>query len=310
MLDLWTNTLLIRAEATHEGELDAMVVRPRVANAGLSRRVVARQSKLDPYGTQEFSDIVHQSWDVEIRGEATDGQFLIWLFGLIGISAPIERGMTQWELAEEASPPTFAMQVAELDGQILTYRGAALKQISLTVKARAITGWALTFQACRVYSDVAAWTATREDTGRVMAGQDARVAFAAAFTQGVAPTQTDCFEATLEITLDGQEPARFSPDGYPTAHQGGVWDIVGQIIIPEQAGVTDTALHETFPAELALWLTSGAGNRLELQAGVTAACEQRLAISPEWRQAVLAFVSRRQPGYPVAKIFRLGNVFS
>jgi len=310
MQDLWTNKILIRREASHGGVLAATVVKARLAQAVVGRKTAGAQVRQDPYGTTEFSDIVHDAWELDLRGEATSGEFLIWLLGEIAEAGTPERAMAAWELAEEARPPTFAIQAQEIDGTDHTYTAAALQALSLTIKGRAIIGWAARFMACRLDTTAPTWTATHEDAGEIMAGHDAGVAVASAFTSGVAPTKTDTFEASLEISLEGGGPVRFGPDGYATAHQGGTWDLVGQILVPETAGLTDVAIGETFPGDLAIWWSSGIGNRLEIQAGVTLAVEQRLLVSQEWRQAACAFVSRRGPGFPVAKIFHQGDVFS
>jgi hypothetical protein len=310
MQDLWTNKLLIRREATHGGLQAATVVRPRLTAAIVNRLRAGVQSRQDPYGTKEFQDVVHQGWDIEMRGEVTSGEFLVWLLSQVSSAGTPERAMQAWELREESSVPTFAIQIQELDGTDHTYQAAALRSLRFTIKGRTILGWLAKFQACTLDRTAPGWSATHVDTGDIMAAPDASIGLEAILTPGSAPEAITGFDVSLDINHEGAALARFSPDGYATAHQGGTWDIAGQILIPETPGITEESFESTFPGDLAVWWSGGSGNRMEIQAGITLAAEQRLAISQEWRQVACAFVSRRGPENPVAKFFHQGGIFS
>lgn len=305
-LQLYTNACRIQAEGTlGDGGDNTNVIQARLLGASFTRDIAGIQERIGPFRTREFFDVVHQAWEIELRGNVRAGGFVRWLLSRITTSGGTERGLDVLEIAAGAAndvPPTFALQFVGIDGTT-TFLGAALKRLALDFRGRRKQTYSATFVALRKSTSEGDWTTDTIEDGDILTTSQGRCSLAADLAGDPASHITTTYEGTIEITMPDLQAAAFDADGVPQGFaREGSWDITGRLLLPETDDITDAALTDEWNGEINLRSGPGeAGTVLEIEAGVIGTVDRRTAISAGWREVQLDFVSRRGPAEPVVR---------
>lgn len=304
-LQLFENRCRIQTEVTagDSGD-DNNVLEARLTGSSFVRDIAESQERMDPFRAREFTDVVHQAWGVEIRGNLRTGGFVAWILEQLTEENGTERSLRVLELRPEGSAtvPTFAIQFEGIEGTA-TFLGCALRKIAFHFQGRRKVGYTAEFVALEITRSEGTWATDAIEAGEILTTSNARLALAGALGGDPVANQVTGYEGTIEIVRPDLEAAQFSPDGKAGAHSNaGNWDVVGRLLLPEISGITDTGLEAEWNGEVNLAAISIDGSDvLEIEAPITGLIDRRQTQANDWKQAQLDFVSRRSDLMAIAR---------
>lgn len=254
---LWKTSVRMAVETTFgSGIGNGQWVRPELSTAAVSRDIKTQAEKRDVFRQLKQREIVSESWTLAMGGDAKLA-FLAWLLG--GIMT--DRGSDVFALDPETDGVSYVVETTSENGDIAVYSGCQLAELTVVIEDRRIVRLEMSLACLRRQTpdDPLAGTTYLDVSGDMMPTYQVGLAISAAYEWGSVPRTDNA------VTMHGGQlvftreiaPANFGPDGIPSSFARRPWRVMGELMMPETAGVTDVAFASEWTGGIMLWLTDG-----------------------------------------------------
>lgn len=297
-LQLWQNAARIQRTGD-----DASRLKCRLTGATFMRDIAGVQEKFDPFRVRSVYDIVHQAYEIEIRGNVRSGGFLRWLLESLGTAGAGERGLEEVVFRpDNGDLETFTIQFDGIEG-VATFEDCALRRLAIDFRGRRKQTYSATFVALSMTRATPVWTGGTEEAGSILTTSEARASLSSSLGGDPDSHVVTVYEGTIELAIPGLAATQFNADGIPEEFaRESNWDLTGRLLLPETVGITSDALVQEWNGEINFRCAADEGSVLEIEAGIVGQIERRTALGSGWKEAQFDFVSRRAPGSPIARV--------
>ena len=253
---LWKTSVRMSVESGYLGSglASANWVRPELSTAAVSRDIKTQAEKKDVHRQLTRRETVSESWTLS-TGHDAKLEFLAYLFA----GMMTDRGGDVLALEPEADGVSYVVETVSENGDIAVYSGCQLAELTIIIEDRRIVRIEMTLACLRrqTSNDPLSGSSYIDVGGPMM--PTFQVGLAATTDEWGAEPRTD-----NAVTMHGGQiiftrevaPANFGPDGIPSAFAKRPWRVMGELMMPETAGVTDVAFAAEWLGSLMLWPTS------------------------------------------------------
>lgn len=250
-----TELRLARESTPGSGSPTGGWLRPPTTAAACTRDMLTLMQRADVFRQLRDRKALAQAWQIRSSHEVG----LEWALWLLKPHFT-DRGAGLYTLDPEAEGPTYVLDTETQQGHRATFVGLKLVEVQLI------------FEEGRGVRMDCQWVALRRlvPTSALPAAELApsgnlvpTVTCDAAATTG---SWDPAPRATQRVTAHGAQlffqrecqAADFGADMVPDSHTRAPWRLLGEIYMPETAGITDTAFSDDWRGKIALWLGAGA----------------------------------------------------